>query len=526
VSRDKAAARRRCIRFSLSFVFAAALLLVGPVASVNRARSAGATSLSAPGSYRQSTFGVDPSWLASNNDPRRPCVTRSFGFGWRNTTNASTTPGELGGKFARTSYYRAYYAEALAPTKSLNDHLVVSGTVRVPSPNGGGVLLGWFNESTSYDWRTPDFLGVRINGNGKSKSRLYVEYGTRNTFTPADLVETGVGLDRSRKKRYDFTLEYQPDQGVYGAGLLRLTVVAADAAPATVELSVLRGHRADGATFDHFGFLNVQLDGAPMTAYVGNLVIDGVPLDLSSAPTWEGHNNTLGGGTDCIVHDRQDFGYSATQFAGSEAGEIGGLVWRSAKRSAYYADQTENLTLENALYAEGKIVLESASSDSDLFLGWFNSTSAVSPATGDTPTNMLAADLGGPSRWGHRLFPVYHTSGSLRGGFSAGQMDEAPMLTPKHSSWQWWICYQPQADLSGNGRMTVGLVDSSGQTPGTQAVIPVPAQAKAAGAVFNRFGIRNLERGGHDVIVYLDDLRYTVGPGDVGPVERCGASAT
>ena len=217
MSQNKAAARRRWIRFSLSFVFAAALLLVGPVASVNRARSANGTSLSAPGSYRQSTFEVDPSWVASNNGPRRrSCVTRSFDFGWRNTKNASTTPGELGGKFARTSYYRAYYAEALAPTKNMNDHLIVSGTVRVPSPNGGGVLLGWFNESTSYDWRTPDFLGVRINGNGKSKARLYVEYGTTNTFTPADLVDTGVALDRSRNKRYDFTLEYLPDQGVYG----------------------------------------------------------------------------------------------------------------------------------------------------------------------------------------------------------------------------------------------------------------------------------------------------------------------
>jgi hypothetical protein len=154
--------------------------------------------------------------------------------------------------------------------------------------------------------------------------------------------------------------------------------VAADAAPATAELSVSPGHRADDATFDHFGLLNVQLDGAAMTAYVGNLVVDGVPLDLSSAPTWEGHNNTLHGGTDCIVHDRQDFGYSATQFAGSDAGEIGGVVWRSAKRSAYYADQTENLTLEDALYAEGKIVLESASSDSDL-------TSARSSAAAHRP---------------------------------------------------------------------------------------------------------------------------------------------
>jgi hypothetical protein len=41
------------------------------------------------------------------------------------------------------------------------------------------------------------------------------------------------------------------------------------------------------------------------------------------------------------------------------------------------------------------------------------------------------------------------------------------------------------------------------------------------GANLNRFGIRDLENGGHSQTFYLDDLRYTSGPGDSGPDDRC-----
>jgi hypothetical protein len=44
--------------------------------------------------------------------------------------------------------------------------------------------------------------------------------------------------------------------------------------------------------------------------------------------------------------------------------------------------------------------------------------------------------------------------------------------------------------------------------------------ARALASV-NRFGIRNIQRGGGDTEFYLDALRYTSAPGDVGPSTRC-----
>src|SRR5271157_3916741 len=53
-------------------------------------------------------------------------------------------------------------------------------------------------------------------------------------------------------------------------------------------------------------------------------------------PGWEGFNNRVELKKAPTV--TQDFGYSATQFAGDAKGEIGGRVQRAAK-PAYYADK-------------------------------------------------------------------------------------------------------------------------------------------------------------------------------------------
>lgn len=508
--RHRTARRRACRSIVAAAVALAELAAAAAAGGAPRAASP------APASFRLATFAADPGWLGSRN--RRPgCVRRTFAFGWSPTAYASATPGELGGRVERTSTYRAYYAERLAQPATLDDRLSVSGTLRVPSPNGGGVLLGWFDEATSYDWRTPDFLGIRIDGSG-TKASVDAEYGTRNTFTPTEPVEAGVVLDR--KRRYDFELDYLPTAGLYGAGLIQLTLTPVGGTGATADYSLPPAHRADGATFDHFGLLNVQLDGRPMTVYVGNLVVSGVPVDLSTDPGWEASNTRLEKALDCVVHDRQDFGYSPTHFAGGDPGEIGGVVWRSARQPAWYADSTAPLGLQDALYAEGRIDPEGAAVDSDVFIGWFDDRSRLRAADG-TPTNLVAADLGGPSAWGFRLFPVFHANGDDRGSLDGEAIPSAPLLSPKHHPWEWWLCYDPGPDAASDGLLTVGLVDPAGGTPMTRATITVPAAAKAEGAELDRFGIRTLERGGHDAVVYLDDLRYTVAPGDSGPADRC-----
>jgi hypothetical protein len=478
----------------LAYTLVVAAAVCGSIAS-----SSAASSAPAAVSYREQSFDSDPQWEGVDNRDRR-CIRRSFSFG--------LTEKGFGGQFPRSSFYRAYYAKVLDVPRTLDDTLTASGTIRMEGPSGGGVLFGWFNSATSFDWRTTDFLGLRLDGHG-SVGRLYGEYGTKNALTGAVI---GARISPNREVRW--SLEYLPDAGDYASGLFRLTV-GSNAA----EVSVRPEHRAEGATFDRFGFLNVQVFGSNINAYAGDLTLDGAPMDPATEPDWEGSNNTLRKAQDCIVRNNQDFGYSPeTQFAGGDPGEIGGVIWRAQGHRSSYADPTAELGLDDVLYAEGTLALERASVDSDLFIGWFHTSSRKRKGEG-MPTDILVAGLGGPSEWGYRLYPVYHTSGDIRDSF--GQARKAPRVTPKHHPWRWWICYLPVVNAEGNGRMTVGVEDPAGEYPTTVADIPVPVEAKEVGADFNRFGIRNFEEGGHMVDVYLDDLRYTVGPGDVPPPGRC-----
>jgi hypothetical protein len=484
----------------------ALLVGVGAVSSVHATASA-----PAPGSFRDASFDADPQWDGLRNWSRAKCAKRTFDFGWV-PPRPGNVAGAIGGVVDRSSFYRAYYALVLPQPRSLDDPLTVSGVIRSSGPDGS-VFVGWFNSQTSFDWRTADSLGLRYDRKGKRRRIFFAEYGTKNAFTGSASVDPP---DPAPLKPW--SLEYLPDGGTWGVGLLRITVDGL-----TAETSLKPEQRADGATFDRFGLLNVQLDGPPLTVYVSNLVVDGQAVDLTADPGWEASNSMLIGAPDCMVNERHRFGYSSgTQGAGGDPGEIGGIVWRSEgnKAPAFYGDAVGPLTLEDVLYAEGRLSLERATVDSNMFIGWFNALTDA-PKDEGVPANLLAAGIGGPSEWGFRFFPVWHSSGAPRSTFSDHR--NAPLLTPKRTVWRFWICYVPAADpLLQPGRLTVGLEDPGDLLPASEVTINVTKKAREAGAAFNRFGIRNGEKGGRSVTLYLDDLRYTAGPGDVGPADRCG----
>jgi hypothetical protein len=463
-----------------------------------------------PSAHRVASFATDPLWEGLNNRKGRRCTGRRFNFGWVAPSKVAAG-GAVGGRLERATDYRAYYAQVLPAAKTLDDALSASGDLTITGTRAG-FLFGWFNSVSSVDWRTPDFVGLRIDGIRKY-GIAYGEYGTANTFTG-----TTDGTSIPQNTRVPWSLTYQPDGGTSGTGLLQLTIGGI-----TTETSISPLQRADGATFDRFGLLNHQVDGSQMSAYVGNLTIDGVRVDLSHDPGWEGLDNTLSV-TDCVTHNNHDFGYSpGTSFAGGERGEIGGLVWRSSTKRAWYADRIANVGLDDELYAEGSLDVESVSVDADVLIGWFNRASATASGF---PTSIVAADLGGPSDWGLRLYPVYEAAGLVSGSFEPlskfDRFADAPLVSPKHHPWQWWICYRPLDD--GRGRLTVGIADPLGVLPDTQVSIKVKGSAREAGPVFDRFGIKNLAESGHSIVFYLDDLRYTAGPGDSGPDERCPTS--
>jgi len=80
-------------------------------------------------------------------------------------------------------------------------------------------------------------------------------------------------------------------------------------------------------------------------------------------PGWEGHNNVPP--PDVGMEKTQDFRFQTTNHAGSEAGEIRGIVWRIENSRAdnllWYGTPVDPLRLGKALRAPGKVSMELAS---------------------------------------------------------------------------------------------------------------------------------------------------------------------
>jgi hypothetical protein len=192
------------------------------------------------------------------------------------------------------------------------------------------------------------------------------------------------------------------------------------------------------------------------------------------------------------VGGAHDFGFSPTNFAGGKPGEVGGTFWRSGKYG-YYADRVGPLSLDDRLEAGGKVVLKSGAPDSDMFLGWFNSTYKETPPT--EAGHFLGIHVGGPTRVGHYFHPSLATAKGTRAQAKTGRVLEPGKV------YEWSLVYDPAAD-SGNGAIQVTLAKEA-------VTLPLRKGIKTQGATFDRFGVFTSNIGGQIVRIYLDDLRYT-----------------
>src|SRR5262245_54713410 len=104
-------------------------------------------------------------------------------------------------------------------------------------------------------------------------------------------------------------------------------------------------------------------------------------------PGWEGFNNRVVPKKVPVV--RQDFGYSATKFAGQGTAEMGGLVTR-ASEPAFYADKIGAKTLDDKLDASGTFAITRTSGGGGVFFGFFN---AKQPGASGRPIGSLGMDL-------------------------------------------------------------------------------------------------------------------------------------
>ena len=456
---------------------------------------------------RTEHFDRDPGWEEHNNRsavPRPRTVRQDFGFS--NTAHAGGKPGEIGG-FISPAAEPAYYAKKL-PIRTFADTLSASGTLACTGRRFHA-LIGFFNANTLNEWRTPNTIALRVSGRG-DVFYAWLEYATGRWRAGGDSPQ-GFPTERdsrtgrmrlkgfARQGVHHWSLHYDP-KGNDEAGVVTAVI---DGVRAVCHLA--KGHKADGASFNRFGLLNVMKSAAEG----GEIWLDGITIndqkeDFGRDPGWDAYQNRRTYTTN-IVRPRFDFGYSETHHAGGKkAGELGGLVFRGdcrfAEKMACYADRLSELTLEKPLRASGKVCLKRGVTDSSVLLGFFHSeeSMAVNPSQENgLPECFLGISTDGPSREGFLFAPVYRTHGRNHGHAARA----APHIYPDGAVHDWTLDYDPLA-AGGKGQITVTLDKRSVSQN-------LAKGHKTAGARFNRFGLITTWVDGNSQTIYFDDLTYT-----------------
>src|SRR5262249_11938089 len=372
-------------------------------------------------------------------------------------------PGEAGG-FISPAAEPAYYARKIGPA-TFDKPLSASGTLACTSRRFH-VLVGFFNAGTLNEWRTPNTVALRLSGRG-DVFYAWLEYATGRWRAGGDSPR-GFPTERDPKtgrtrpvgfpakgKVYRWSLRYDPE-GNGGAGAVTATV-----GEHTAVCHLREGHRADGASFNRFGLLNVMKHaGEGGEVWLGAVTVGGKREDLGADPGWEGAGNRRTY-TTADVRPRFDFGYSPTRYAGGEGkGELGGLVFRGdcrfPRRMACYGDRLAELTLERPLRAGGKVCMRRGGPGSTGRLGFYpspDSTEANPSQASGLPRCFLGVMIEGPSREGFYFRPAYRVNGDGQ-GHAAGK--GIPYIYPDGKAHSWSLDYSP-AEAGGRGEVTVSL---------------------------------------------------------------------
>ncbi len=215
--------------------------------------------------------------------------------------------------------------------------------------------------------------------------------------------------------------------------------------------------------------------------------------DCGRDPGWEGRNNVVDSSR--CVDKIQDFGFSATNLAGGSAGEIGGRVWRSLT-PAYYARKVATRSLNDRLQASGRLRVARCDSSSGVLVGWFHHASR-----GWRTPNSLVFRIDGEQDC-FRVFFEYGTQTWNTGGGAtfegAYQTTKTPMIPADGKPHAWSLEYDP-AGAGGDGLMAFTM-------DGQVHRAPLEKGHRAEGAVFDRFGILNVQNSGGSLTLWIDDL--------------------
>ena len=240
-------------------------------------------------------------------------------------------------------------------------------------------------------------------------------------------------------------------------------------------------------------------------------------------PCWEGHNNRIVPKN--VKPVKQDFGWSATNFAGKAAGEMGGTIQRASKPASYAAALSPAKTLEDRLSASGTFAIPVRGSGG-VFFGFFNSRQ---PGGNGRPIGSLGLDFDFESHGGRLAVRMISNGNQSCGTFITPYLPGKFRPTPikcDGTKYHWRLDYDPQG-AGGNGRFTFTIGSDTHKTQDygklpelhekeararfpftTTFTVDVPADLRKDGATFDRFGVNNMMKAGGTATIYFDDLQF------------------
>ncbi len=231
-------------------------------------------------------------------------------------------------------------------------------------------------------------------------------------------------------------------------------------------------------------------------------------------PGWDALNNRIV--PDLVRTATQDFGYSATNFAGKEKGEIGGKVWRSTTPASYAAEIPAK-TLNDKLSASGTFALTATSGSSGAFLGFFNDAQ-TGGGRQDTLGFRFAGEGSGArltlqlvtatnQACGTKVTPWIVDKTKQRG---QGRKFRPTSIRNDGTRYHWTLDYDPQA-AGGRGQIRFTIRSDREQHEEFEDkafTVDLPAGYKDQRTVFDRFGLTNSMKGGNGLTIYFDDLSF------------------
>ncbi len=240
-------------------------------------------------------------------------------------------------------------------------------------------------------------------------------------------------------------------------------------------------------------------------------------------PGWDGHNNRVP--PKHPVQVKQDFGYSATNFAGAAKGELGGTVQRSTKPASYAAILAPARTLDEKLSASGTFSLTACQPGAGLFFGFFHSQQ---PGGSGRPIGSLGLDFDFEGKGGRLAVRLISSGNKSCGTFITPYLPGKFRPTPIRKDgtrYGWTLDYDPNGGA--NGQFTFTMTSDTHRTQDygtlpplhekeaqarfpntTKFTVDLPAELRKENVAFDRFGLCNMMKSGGSATIFFDDLRF------------------